>query len=140
MADTFLLEVATPERRLVHDPVTEAQVPGATGFLGILPGHAPLLGQLGIGELGYRMKDGKTHIVMVAGGYVEVTGNHVRVLADSAELTNEIDITRAEAALKRASDRMSKIDGVAVVDVARAINSMKRAQARLEVAKKYAGK
>jgi F-type H+-transporting ATPase subunit epsilon len=138
MADTILLEVATPERRLVHEPVTEAQVPASTGFLGILPGHAPLLGQLGIGELGYKMKDGKTHIVNVAGGYVEVTPTQVRILADAAELTNEIDIARAEAALKRANDRMSRVDGV--VDVARAINAMKRAQARLEAAKKASGK
>ena len=135
MADTFLLEVATPERRLVHEPVLEAEVPGASGFLGILPGHAPLLGQLGIGELGYKLKDGKVHTVSVAGGYVEVTPTQVRVLADAAEFANEIDGARAEAALKRANDRLSKIDGV--VDVARAINAMKRAQARLEMAKKY---
>jgi F-type H+-transporting ATPase subunit epsilon len=135
MADTIVLEVATPERRLVHEPVMEAQIPAATGFLGILPGHAPLLAQLGIGEMAYKTKDGKSHVANVAGGYVEVSGGHVRVLADAAEVPNEIDLTRAEAALKRANDRLSKIDGV--VDVARAINAMKRAQSRLELAKKY---
>jgi F-type H+-transporting ATPase subunit epsilon len=135
MPDTFLLEVATPERRLVHEPVLEAQIPGASGFLGVLPGHAPLLGQLGIGELGYKMKDGKLHVVNVAGGYVEVTSTHVRVLADAAELPSEIDQARAEAALKRANDRLGGID--ALVDSARAINAMKRAQARLEIAKRY---
>ena len=135
MADTFLLEVATPERRLVHEPVLEAQIPGASGYIGVLPGHSALLGQLGIGELGYKMKDGKTHVVNVAGGYVEVTPNHVRILADSAEMPNEIDLARAEAALKRANDRLSKIDGV--VDPARAINAMRRAQSRLDIIKKY---
>jgi len=135
MAETFLLELATPERRLVHEPVAEAQIPGASGFLGILPGHAPLLGQLGIGELGYKTKDGKLHVANIAGGYVEVTPTQVRVLADAAELPNELDAARAEAALKRANDRLSKIDGV--VDVARAINAMKRAQSRLEMARKY---
>jgi len=138
MADTILLDVATPERRLVHEPVTEAQIPGASGFLGILPGHAPLLGQLGFGELSYKMKDGKTRVVNVASGYVEVTPNQIRVLADAAELPNELDLARAEAALKRASERMGRFDGV--TDVARALNAMKRAQARLEVAKKYGGK
>ena len=138
MAETFLLEVATPERRLVHEPVSEAQVPGESGFLGLLPGHAPLLGQLGVGELGYKTKDGKAHVVTVSGGYVEVSPNKVRVLADAAELASEIDAARAEAALKRANDRLSKIDGI--VDTARAINAMKRAQARLEMAKKYGGK
>ncbi|MEI9899591.1 MAG: ATP synthase delta/epsilon chain alpha-helix domain-containing protein [Hyphomicrobium sp.] len=91
-----------------------------------------------MGELGYKMKDGKLHVVNVAGGYVEVTPNYIRVLADAAELPNELDIARAEAALKRASERMGRFDGV--TDVARAINAMKRAQARLEVAKKYGGK
>ena len=138
MADTILLDVATPERRLVHEPVTEAQIPGASGFLGILPGHAPLLGQLGFGELSYKMKDGKTRVINVASGYVEVTPNQIRVLADAAELPNELDLARAEAALKRASERMGRFDGV--TDVARALNAMKRAQARLEVAKKYGGK
>ena len=138
MADTILLDVATPERRLVHEPVFEAQIPGASGFLGILPGHAPLLGQLGFGELSYKMKDGKTRVINVASGYVEVTPNQIRVLADAAELPNELDLARAEAALKRASERMGRFDGV--TDVARALNAMKRAQARLEVAKKYGGK
>ncbi len=138
MADTILLDVATPERRLVHEPVTEAQIPGASGALGILPGHAPLLGLLGFGELNYKTKDGKMHVINVAAGYVEVTPNQIRVLADAAELPNELDLARAEAALKRASERMGRFDGV--TDVARALNAMKRAQARLDVAKKYGGK
>src|SRR4051794_35831529 len=126
MADTFLLEVATPVRRLVHEPVFEAQIPGESGALGILPGHAPLLGNLGIGELTYKMKDGKPHVVNVAGGYVEVTATRVRILADAAELPNEIDLGRAEASLKRAAERLQKIDSL--VDAARAVNAMKRAQ------------
>jgi F-type H+-transporting ATPase subunit epsilon len=129
MAETFLLEVATPGRRLVHEPALEAQIPGADGYLGVLPGHAPLLGQLGIGELQYKLKDGQTHRALIAGGFVEVTQNTVRVLADVCENPDEIDVARARAALKRASDRMSKIDGD--IDVGRAINAMRRAQERL---------
>jgi F-type H+-transporting ATPase subunit epsilon len=138
MADTFLLEIATPDRRLVHEPVLEAQIPAAGGYLGVLPGHAPLLGQLGIGELQYKLQSGQVNTVLVAGGYVEVAQQHVRVLADVCENANEIDVARAEAALKRASERMSQIDGS--VDVGRAINAVRRAQERLALAHRYGKK
>jgi F-type H+-transporting ATPase subunit epsilon len=83
MAETFQLEVATPERMLVSEPVTEAQIPAKNGYLGILPGHAPLLSELGAGELTYRV-DSRPRTLKVEGGWVEVSWGHVRVLADSA--------------------------------------------------------
>jgi F-type H+-transporting ATPase subunit epsilon len=132
MADTFQLEIATPERLLVQEHVTEAQIPGAEGMLGILPEHAPLLSELGTGELSYRNAEGRRTIV-VSGGWLQVLHNHVRVLADRAELANEIDAARAEAALKRAHERLNQT-AAANVDVARALNAMKRAEARLAAA------
>ena len=133
MADTFRLEIASPERLLVNEAVTDATIPGEQGMLGILPGHAPLLSELGTGELTYTLLNGQRHFMAVQGGYVEISGNHVRVAAHNAEYANEIDIARAEMALKRATDRVA--NPLPGVDVAKALNAMKRAQARLNAAK-----
>jgi F-type H+-transporting ATPase subunit epsilon len=84
MADTFHLEVATPERLLVDAQVTEAELPGKDGYMGVLPGHAPLLSVLGTGTLTYTEGASKK-VLMIEGGFVEVFDNHVRVLADKAE-------------------------------------------------------
>ena len=129
MAETFRLEIASPERMLVNEAVTDATIPGEQGMLGILPGHAPLLSELGTGELTYTLLNGQRHFMAVQGGYVEISGNHVRVAAHNAEYANEIDIARAETALKRVANPLPGMD------VARALNAMKRAQARLNAAK-----
>lgn len=84
MADTFQLEVATPERLFVDEQVSEAELPGQEGYMGILPGHAPLLSILGSGTLTYKLGGGE-HKLKIEGGFVEVFDNHVRVLADRAE-------------------------------------------------------
>ncbi len=84
MAETFLLEVATPESLLVREHVTEAQIPAEGGYVGILPGHAALLSELGEGKLSYTA-EGRHRALTVKGGWVEVSGDHVRVLADAAE-------------------------------------------------------
>ena len=131
-APNFILEVATPERLVVREPVTEAQIPAASGMIGILPEHAPLLSELGVGELSYQAH-GKRTTMAIAGGWVQVLNNHVRVLTDLAERADEIDVARAEASLKRAMERM-RLPSTAGVDVARAINAMKRAEARLAAA------
>ena len=112
----------------------EVSVPGASGDLGILPGHAPLLGEVGAGELRYTLSTGEKHSMVVVGGWIEVNNDVVRVLAESAEQVNEIDVARAEAAFKRASERVNRV-GADQVDLARALNAMKRAQARLAAAK-----
>lgn len=129
MAETFRLEIASPERMLVNEAVTDATIPGEQGMLGILPGHAPLLSELGTGELTYTLLNGQRHFMAVQGGYLEISGNHVRVAAHNAEYANEIDIARAETALKRVANPLPGMD------VARALNAMKRAQARLNTAK-----
>jgi len=131
MAATFELEIATPDRLLIKEQVTDAQIPAGTGALGVLPDHAALIAELGVGELSYGLPEGR-HRLFIGNGWVEVLDNHVRVLADRAERPNEIDVARAEKSLKRAQDRI----GQSGIDVARAINAMKRAEARLALAKK----
>jgi F-type H+-transporting ATPase subunit epsilon len=84
VAQTFQLEIVTPERQLVNQPAESAQIPAKGGYLGILPDHAALLSELGEGELSF-VHGGKTEKMRVSGGYVEVRDNHVRVLADSAK-------------------------------------------------------
>ena len=130
---TFELEIATPERLLVREQVSEAQIPLSNGYIGVLPGHAPLLGELGVGDLTY-VAEGRRRHMAVSGGWVEVLADHVRVLADRAEKADEIDAARAEEAQKRALDRLSR--PVADLDVARALDALKRAQARVDAAAK----
>ena len=131
MADTLELEVATPERELVRERVSDVQVPGKNGYMGILPGHAPLLGLLGIGTLTYTV-DGRKRHLSVHNGFVEVLDDHVRVLADIAERAEEIDLERAKRALQKAQD--AGMNPALGVDPGAALEAMARAQARLEAA------
>lgn len=131
MAATFELEVATPEKLVVREQVTEAQIPAANGFIGVLPGHAPLLSELGIGELSYMVGNEK-HTMAIAGGVLEVLPELVRVLTTSAERASEIDVNRAKEAMRRANERLASPKES--MDVARALNALQRAQARLDVA------
>ncbi len=133
MADTLSLEVATPERELVRELVSDVQVPGKNGYMGILPGHAPLLGLLGIGTLTYvSVSDGKKRYISIHQGFLEVLEDHVRVLADVAERAEEIDVQRARAALQRAQEE--GLNPALGVDPGAALLAMARAQARLEAA------
>jgi F-type H+-transporting ATPase subunit epsilon len=129
MADSFQLEVATPERLLIRERVTEAQIPAASGMIGVLPDHAAFLGELGTGELSYNEPQGRK-TVFVSGGWIQILNNEVRVLSERAEHPDEIDVKRAESALQRARERLA-LPASAGMDVARAINAMKRAEARL---------
>jgi len=131
MADTLELEVATPERALVRDQVSDLQVPGKQGYMGILPGHAPLLGLLGIGTLTY-VAEGRKRYISIHQGFVEVLDDHVRVLADVAERAEEIDVQRARLALQRAQEE--GLNPALGVDPAAALLAMARAQARLSTA------
>jgi F-type H+-transporting ATPase subunit epsilon len=131
MAETFRLEIATPERLLFQEEVQEAQIPAANGYLGILPEHAPLMAELGTGELAIRVQS-RTLYMAVSGGWVEVLPDRVRVLATVAENAADIDVARAQEALKRAQGRLAHPE--AGIDIARALNAMKRAQARLAAA------
>src|SRR5579863_7290445 len=97
MADTFTLEVVTPERQVVLEAVSEAQIPVLGGYIGVLPGHTPLLAEMGIGELSYIIGNRVVSCTAI-GGFVEVLRDRVIVLADNAERAEEINVARAEAA------------------------------------------
>lgn len=135
MAESLELEIATPERLLVKEVVREAQIPAKEGYIGVLPGHAPLLSELGVGSLSYATAAGRFTLA-VHGGFLEINGNHVRVLAERAESSKEIDETRAMEALRRAEKRL--INPAVGIDLARALSAYQRAQARLEAAKQKA--
>ena len=133
MPDSIELEIATPERLLVREDVSEVQVPGKDGYLGILPGHAPLLGLLGTGYLSYTAGSRKRYL-SINGGFLEVLPGHVRVLADTAEKAEEIDVERAKSAFQRAQDQLTNPS--IGIDPAAALSALMRAQARIEVAEK----
>lgn len=130
---TFTLEVATPEKLVLKADCTEAQIPAENGMIGVLPQHAPLLSELSSGSVVYKTGN-ETHRVVIHGGWVEVQPDYVRVLTSAAERPNDIDVKRAEEAMKRAKTRVEQLAGN--VDVGRALIALKRAQARVEAAKK----
>ena len=137
MADGLELEVATPERQLVREQVSEVELPGKNGYMGILPGHAALLGELGIGHLTYTTGR-KRHSLAVHGGFLEVLDDHVRVLADAAERAEDIDVERARASLRKAREQV--MNPPPDLDSAAALAALDRAQARVTVAElKQAG-
>jgi F-type H+-transporting ATPase subunit epsilon len=120
--DTIELAVATPERELVSEPVSEVQIPALDGYLGVLPGHAPLVSILGTGALSYTVGGKKTYLA-VQGGFVEVLPDRVRVLADVAEAGAAIDPGKAKAQLAEAQAQLPHADpeaGLAAVALAEA--------------------
>jgi F-type H+-transporting ATPase subunit epsilon len=137
MADAFELEVATPERLLVQERASEAQIPVKDGFIGVLPGHAPLLAELSTGVLSY-VSSGQTRYLSIHGGFVEVLPEQMRVLADTAERAEEIDVERAKAKLKKTQETMHQLmqESPVNVDPATALAAMQRAQTRIEAAEK----
>ncbi len=132
MASTFQLEIVTPSRLLVKDAAEEAQIPGLSGYLGILPGHAPLITELAVGVITYK-SNGAAHTLSVAWGFAEVLPDKVTILAEAAERPQEIDVARAEKAKARAEDRLKS--NSADVDYDRAEDALQRAETRLNVAK-----
>jgi len=132
MADTIQLEIVTPERLVVSEAAEYIEIPGATGYLGILPGHAPLISEVAPGELTYR-NGNQTKRLAVAWGFVEVLQTKVTILAEAAEKAEEIDIARAEAAKTKAEAELQK-SGLEVNEEAH--EALQRAKARLDVAGK----
>jgi F-type H+-transporting ATPase subunit epsilon len=101
------LQIVSGERSLVNDQVDEVEIPGSEGYFGVLPGHTPMLAMLGVGELWYR-KGGVTHYLSIAEGFAEVQPDRVTILAQIAESAEQIDIVRAEAAKRRAEERLAR--------------------------------
>ena len=133
MAETFQLEIVTPDKLVVDDRAEEIQIPGKNGYLGVLPGHAPLITELAVGEIRYR-RGGSTQRLAVAWGFAEVLPERVTILAQTAEVAEEVDVARAERALERAQARLKS--GDSSTDFDRAQAALERAQARLDVAGK----
>ncbi len=133
MTETFQLEIVTPEKMVVKETAEEAQIPGKQGYLGILPGHAPLITELAVGEITYR-SGGKTNRLAVAWGFAEVLPNKVTILAETAERPEEIDVKRAQESKARAEELLKT--GKTEEDFAHAEDKLHRAETRLQVADK----
>jgi len=156
MADAIQLVIVTPERQILSHPVAEVTLPGAGGELGVLPGHAPLITELGIGELSYRgeatisgsttsddkqveqeldhkFKDWVPRVAIIR-GFAEVLGDRVTVLAETAERAEEIDLERAKRALERAEKRVAAGPATQDIDWDRATAALQRAMVRIKVA------
>jgi F-type H+-transporting ATPase subunit epsilon len=133
MADTFQLEIVTPEKKVVETQAEEVQIPGKNGYLGILPGHAPLITELSVGEITFREHSGANEQrLAVAWGFAEVLPSKVTILAETAERPSEIDVDRARKSKERAEQRLTS--GNTEVDVDRALDALHRAETRIEVA------
>ena len=133
MADSFQLEIVTPEKVVVRDRAEAVQIPGRKGYLGILPGHAPLITELGAGEITY-LSDGQSHRFAVAWGFAEVLPDRVTVLAETAERADEINVPRAQQSLELAEKSLKAAQ--TEEECSNAIGKIRRAQARIEVAHK----
>ena len=135
LPDALELIIVTPVRELLRETVVEVQLPGADGYLGVLPGAAPLITELGIGELTYHSKSGAaSEPIAIIRGFAEVLPDRVTVLAETAELASEIDVSRAESALKRAQERMAS--NSPDVDWDRVTAALQRALIRIQVARR----
>jgi F-type H+-transporting ATPase subunit epsilon len=132
VAERLTLELATPTRLVVTAEVDEVVAPGSLGYFGVLPGHAPLLATLGIGEVIYRIGRDEHHVA-VSGGFAEVRNDKVIILADSAETPADVDRVRAERARDRAETRLAG-RSPDEVDYTRAAAALARALTRLQVA------
>lgn len=130
--DTFEIEIVTPERVVERDVVSELQLPTKNGYIGVLAGHAPLITELGIGEISYKA-DNRSYKIAVAWGFAEVLPHKTTILAEVAERPEDIDVGRAQQAKQRAEERLRS--GDPDTDFDRAQVALERAVARLDVAK-----
>jgi F-type H+-transporting ATPase subunit epsilon len=127
MAGKLRLEVAAPDRQLLNEEVDELQAPASDGYLGVLPGHAPLLTQLGSGVLSFK-QDGRERYIAIHEGIMEVLPDRVRVLTSSAAWANEVDVERAREQLSRAMESLSERDRESNLEQAQAAVAQARAQ------------
>jgi F-type H+-transporting ATPase subunit epsilon len=132
MADTIQLEIVTPERLVVQEAVEYIELPGKSGYLGVLPGHAPLITELATGEINYKIGN-QIKWLAVAAGFAEVLPDKITILAETAEKKEEIDVNRAQAAKQRAEEALQK---AGVGGNAESQSALRRATVRLDVAGK----
>jgi len=133
VTDGIDLEIVTPERKILAVKASEVVVPGIEGYFGVLPGHAPFLTRIGVGEISYKDATG-THYLAAAEGFVEVLPNRVTILARICEQAREIDVERAREAKRRAEETMKQAAKLSDQDMLMVELSMKRALTRLLVA------
>lgn len=133
MAEKILLEIVTPERKVLSEMVDIVVAPGELGEFGVLPGHIPFLCKLKVGELRYRVGAASRHVAIM-GGYAEVLNNQVTILAAAAEAAIEIDVIRAKAARERAERRIAEVKDK--LEFVRAQAALQRAMARLKVSER----
>jgi len=133
MAESLQLEIVTPEKLVVRDTADEVQIPGRNGYIGVLPGHAPLITELGAGEISYR-SSGQLHRFSMAWGFAEVLPDRVTVLAETVERADEIDVKRAEESLSHAEESLKSAESEK--DSGKYLGKIERAQARINVAGK----
>ena len=132
MADTFQLQLVTPEHVLIDEQVTTVEIPGRSGYFGVLAGHAPLLSALNPGILTFEGGNSNDREFFVDGGFVEVFENHVRVLADHAERRQDVQAVDSEKRLQEGNEALRKAQTPREVDAA--MMTVKKAQARLDTA------
>jgi F-type H+-transporting ATPase subunit epsilon len=130
---SLTLEIVTPERLLVREQVDEVEIPGAEGYLGVLPGHTPLLAALQVGELWYRKGQEKFYLA-IAFGFAEVLPDRVTILTRVAEKAEEIDVVRAQSAKERADQRLGRAQ--LDIDFERARIALMKSLMRLQVAER----
>lgn len=133
MSNALAFEIVTPERKILTAEVSELVIPGIEGYFGVLPGHAPLLTKLGVGEISYKDSAG-THYLAAADGFVEVLPDRVTVLAQLCEQAREIDIERAREARRRAEESLKQAGKLSDQDLLMIEASLKKALTRLNVA------
>lgn len=131
MSNTFQLSVVSPDKTIVDEVTEVVMAPGANGYFGVMAGHEPFVTELRPGALTYKDGAGAFQVVAVSGGFVEVSSDHVIVIADSAERASDIDIERAREAAERARRRV--VEAPAELDTERARNALERANNRLRV-------
>jgi F-type H+-transporting ATPase subunit epsilon len=135
MAETFQLNIVTPERTVFSGQAVSITAPGANGYFGVLARHAPMVAELGIGELTVKTPDGKEESFAVCGGFVEVRPDATTVMADTAEFWKDIDLARAQEAAQRARQRLSHHEQR--IDILRAEAALARALNRIHVVGKH---
>ena len=133
MADTLHLQIITPDKKLVDEQTDQVQIPGKSGYLGILPGHAPLITELAIGEISYSLRGAMVYIA-VSWGFAEVLPDGVTILADTAERAEDINVQRAEQAKAKAQEELRNPTQEMDYDAVNA--ALRRAEVRLDVAGK----
>jgi F-type H+-transporting ATPase subunit epsilon len=134
LPENIELEIVTPERHLLHDTVQWVEIPGKEGYLGVLPGHAPLITELGIGVLNYR-KGGEKRFLTIIDGYAEVLPDRVIVLAEVSERAEEINVERSREAAEKAKSEIARTS-TGDEEWQRASLALQRALVRLQAAEK----